>query len=241
MNVEVCIDNFESLNSAQRGGANRIELCGALALGGITPNYGLIKAACQHASIPVYVMIRPRSGDFFYSEDEVAIMLSDIYAARRAGAQGVVLGVLDKQANIDRQVLKSLVAEAGQMGVTFHRAIDLVANVEDALETIIAAGCERVLTSGQEQTALAGVNTLKQMVVQANNRISIMAGAGVSGTNVKQIVDISGVHEVHLSGKSQRQSYMTVSGQQPSMGSADDMNLNVTSETQIRAVVKALT
>ncbi|MCE2573381.1 copper homeostasis protein CutC [Motilimonas eburnea] len=240
MKVEVCIDNFESLQIAERAGADRIELCAALALGGISPNAGFIEQAVNYASIPIYVMIRPRSGDFYYSENEVEIMLKDIYHARVAGAQGVVFGVLDKQANVDRQVLKALMREAGQMGVTFHRAIDLASDYQSALETIIEAGCERVLTSGQACNALSGSGVISQMVKQAAGRLSVMAGAGVNHHNVADIVKQTGVTEVHLSGKSSRPSQMLLSPNAASMGDMDDFSLAITGEANIQSLRQAL-
>ncbi len=240
MKVEVCIDNFESLQIAERAGADRIELCSALALGGITPNAGFIERAVQYASIPIYVMIRPRSGDFYYSEYEVEIMLKDIYHARIAGAQGVVFGVLDKQANVDRQVLKALMKEAGQLGVTFHRAIDLASDYQSALETIIEAGCERVLTSGQACNALSGASVIQHMVQQADGRLSIMAGAGVNHQNVVQIVRQTGVSEVHLSGKTTRASHMLLNPNAASMGDMDDFALGVTGEGNVKSLRLAL-
>ncbi|MCE2593750.1 copper homeostasis protein CutC [Motilimonas cestriensis] len=240
MKVEVCIDNFESLQIAQRAGASRIELCSALALGGITPNMGFIQQAVKFAQIPIYVMIRPRAGDFYYSEDELEIMLKDIYNARVAGAQGVVFGVLDKQANVDRQVLKALMEQAGQMGVTFHRAIDLAGNYAAALDTIIEAGCERILTSGQAENALNGVSVIKKMVQQAGTRLSVMPGAGITANNVAEIVSLTGVNEVHLSGKTTRPSYMHFPASAAKMGSMDDFNLGITGEENIKSVCQAL-
>ena len=240
MKVEVCIDNIESLQIAQRAGASRIELCSALALGGISPNMGFIQHAVSRSAIPIYVMIRPRAGDFFYSEDELEIMLKDIYNARIAGAQGVVLGVLDKQANVDRQVLKALMEQAGQMGVTFHRAIDLASDYGAALETVIEAGCERILTSGQANDALSGAAVIKKMVQLAGDRLSVMAGAGVNASNAAEIVALTGIKEIHLSGKTTRSSYMTLPANQVSMGLMDDFTLGITGEDNILAVRRAL-
>ena len=240
MKVEVCVDNFESLQIAERAGADRIELCGALALGGITPNAGFIEQAVKYASIPIYVMIRPRNGDFYYSEYEVEIMLKDIYHARVAGAQGVVFGVLDKQANIDRQVLTALMQEAGQLGVTFHRAIDLASDYQAALETIIEAGCERVLTSGQAANALAGASVIQHMVKQAGDRLSIMPGAGVNHQNVVDIVRQTGASEIHLSGKTTRPSHMILNSNAATMGDMDDFALSITGAENIQALRQAL-
>lgn len=202
MNIEICVDNISSLKNAQRAGASRIELCSSLSEGGLTPGYGLIKVAYRHASIPIYCMIRPRGGDFLYSDFEVEMMLEEIHNMRTLGVQGVVVGALTDSAMVDRTILKSLVSEAKDMGVTFHRAIDCCENYEEALEDIIELGCERVLTSGLASTALKGADTIKKMVRQSSGRISIMAGSGVSCENVLELLRRSEVDEVHLSGKS---------------------------------------
>lgn len=208
--LEVCIDNIESLAYAIAGGATRIELCSSLALGGLTPNAGLIKQAVQSSSIPIYVMIRPRQGDFLYDCDDVEIMAEDIRTAAKYGASGVVLGLLDKEGHVDmpRSIRLVKLARELDLGVTFHRAFDQCRHPEQALEDVIALGCERILTSGLAANASEGVATLNAMVQQAEGRIAIMAGAGVSSDNVASIIASSGVNEVHLSGKSTRQSKM---------------------------------
>ena len=155
--LEVCIDNLESLFTAQQAGADRIELCSALGLGGLTPSYGFMQQAARHATIPVYAMIRPRAGDFCFSADEFELMLLDIAAARAAGLQGVVVGLLDDAGRVPGPQLRQLVDAAGSLGVTFHRAIDLCCDWRADLETIVAAGCERILSSGHAPTALAGL------------------------------------------------------------------------------------
>jgi copper homeostasis protein len=155
--LEICIDNLESLFTAQAAGADRIELCSALGLGGLTPSYGFMQQVARHATTPVYAMIRPRAGDFCFGEGEFDIMLQDIAAARAAGLQGVVVGLLDEDGRVPEGKLRQLVEAAGPLGVTFHRAIDLSSDWRLDLETIVAAGCERILSSGHAPTALAGV------------------------------------------------------------------------------------
>lgn len=240
--IEVCIDNIESLHYAQQGGATRIELCSSLALGGLTPNAGLMKLAAKHATVPVYAMIRPRQGDFLFSDQDKEIMLADIFAAKQAGLHGVVVGVLNADSSVDSDLLKVLCAEAKGMGVTFHRAIDQCLEPMAALDAIMAHGCERILTSGLKPNAEAGIPMLKTMVDYCGNRLSIMAGAGVTADNVARIVRESGVREVHLSGKSTRPSLMTGYSAEAYMGSADvdDFAIPVTSSERIAAVVAAL-
>ncbi len=177
-------------------------------MGGLTPNHGLIALALKHAHIPIYTMIRPRDGDFLYSSLEVEMMLHDIHHAKTQGVQGVVLGCLNKNAQVDRDILRSLMKEAKGVGVTFHRGIDCCADVHEALEIILGAGCERVLTSGLANNAVNGAETIRKMVLQCKGRLSVMAGAGVNGDNVATIINKTGVNEVHLSGKTPRQSDM---------------------------------
>ena len=154
---------WESLFTAQQSGADRIELCSALGLGGLTPSYGFMQQAARHATVPVYAMIRPRAGDFCFNDGEFEMMLQDIAAARSAGLQGVVVGLLDEEGRVPAAKLKQLVDAAGPLGATFHRAIDLSSDWRLDLETIVAAGCERILSSGHAPTALAGLETLQEM------------------------------------------------------------------------------
>ena len=236
--VEVCIDNIESLITAQQAGANRIELCSSLSLGGLTPSSGLIKIALKQAQIPIFSMIRPREGDFLYSSSEIEIMLSEIYHAKQMGVQGVVLGVLTKQAQIDQGVLHSLMQEAKGLQVTFHRAIDCCDNAEQAIDNIMQAGCQRVLTSGLAINALDGSNVIKSMVKQSQGKLSIIAASGVNAVNVKQIIAETGVNEVHLSGKTLRDSYMEniiACGKSPEF-----LNINITDYKKIVAVREAI-
>ena len=242
MQIEVCIDNLESLHYAQQGGASRIELCSSLALGGLTPSVGFMKQAAKHAHVPVYAMIRPRQGDFLFSDDEIELMLADIHAARQAGLQGVVVGVLTPQSQINRDTLATLVKEAKGLGVTFHRAIDQCLEPFEALDTIMSAGCERVLTSGLEDSALKGAETIARMVRHCGNHLSIMAGAGITADNAVEIIAKSGIKEIHLSGKSTRPSHMINVARQAHMGNADidDFLIPVTSAETIAAVVRAI-
>ncbi|ELR65282.1 Cytoplasmic copper homeostasis protein CutC [Photobacterium marinum] len=239
--LEVCIDNIESLHYAQQGGATRIELCSSLALGGLTPSFGFMKQAARTADIPVYAMIRPRQGDFLFNDDDVEIMLADIHAARSASLQGVVVGVLNAQGEVDTDILRSLMKEAQGLGVTFHRAIDQCIDPFTALENIMSAECERVLTSGLQANALSGADTIAEMVQFCGDRLNIMAGAGVTANNVAEIISKTGVKEVHLSGKTTRPSMMINYSKQAYMGNADvdDFSVPVTSAEKVKAVLKA--
>jgi len=240
--LEVCIDNLESLPLAIQGGATRIELCSSLALGGLTPSYGFMRHAAMLSSVPVYAMIRPRQGDFLFSPLEVDCMLEDIRAAKRAGLAGIVIGALSAEGEIDKALCQRLVDEAGELGVTFHRAIDQTCDYQQALETIIELGCERVLTSGLASSAEQGIEVIKKMVTQAQGRIGIMAGAGVSPANAAAIAQTTGIRELHLSGKSTRPSKMRFVSSEAQMGNndLDDFIVPVTNPATIQAVATAL-
>ncbi|MGF1691297.1 copper homeostasis protein CutC [Photobacterium kagoshimensis] len=240
MQLEVCIDNLESLHYAQQGGATRIELCSSLALGGLTPSAGFMHLAAKHATIPVYAMIRPRQGDFLFSSDDVEIMLADIHAAKHAQLQGIVVGALTANGHVDRDILNALMKQAGTLGVTFHRAIDQCADPFAALDTVMQAGCERVLTSGLAPSAPEGITMIKRMVDHcAGERFSIMPGAGVTADNAASIIKQTGVREIHLSGKSTRPSLMQHIDASAHMGNVniDDFVIPVTSAEKIQAVV----
>ncbi|MGL6315815.1 copper homeostasis protein CutC [Vibrio sp. WXL103] len=242
--IEVCIDHIESLRYAILGGASRIELCSSLALGGLTPSFGLMRQAVRLSNVPIYVMIRPRQGDFLYTEEDIALMMMDIEAAASAGARGIVTGVLFADGSINLPAMKALVSKAHHLGlkVTFHRAIDQCRDAKLALEQLVELGCERVLTSGQASNALSGKELLKDLVSQANGRIQVMAGAGVNRDNVAELVNYSGVEAVHLSGKTQRASQMRFIANQAKMGAqdVDDFSLPVTNSSAIDAVKSAL-
>lgn len=242
--LEVCIDNIESLHNAVSGGATRIELCSSLALGGLTPSYGFMQQAAKLSTVPVYAMIRPRQGDFLYSEEEIEMMRFDIEAAHKAGLNGVVVGVLTQDGDIHMPFATELCEYALSLGlgVTFHRAFDQCRNPEQALEDVIHLGCERILTSGLAPTAPQGCNVIGSLVKQAEGRISIMAGAGVNAENVRSLVEQTLVQEVHLSGKCVRQSHMNFIAAQSKMGAddVDDFAIPVTSTQAIASVVAAL-
>lgn len=198
--LEVPVDSLESALAARDGGADRIELCGALSEGGLTPSLGLIEAARAHLSIPIHVMIRPRAGDFCYSELELVAMRRDVQLAQNAGCNGVVFGFLNTDGSIDADRTKLLLDAARPLSVTFHRAFDLTPDPLEALQTLIELGADRVLTSGQAGAALEGVDLISELVKAARGRIIVMPGGGVE-QGLEEIVQKSGVREVHLSAR----------------------------------------
>ena len=197
MLLEVCVDDAAGLAEAVAGGADRIELCAALAVGGVTPSVGLMRLAAG-CGLPCYPMIRPRSGDFVFAADEVSVMCADIRAARDAGLTGVVLGATRPDGRLDDAVLARLVAEAAGLDLTLHRAMDLTPDVDEAVEAAIRLGFRRVLSSGGARLAGMGVNRLARMISVAAGRLSVMPGSGVSPQTWPLLAGL-GVSEVHAS------------------------------------------
>lgn len=217
--LEICCFSLESCLTAQKAGAYRVELCGGMFEGGTSPSAGLMKLARQNLSIKLYVMIRPRGGDFCYSDTEFEVMKADIQTAKELVADGVVFGLLNPDGSVDVARTKELVALAHPMKVTFHRAFDVCAEPFEALETIIELGCERILTSGQKNSAIDGIDLLKSLAGKADNRIEIMAGGGVSARNAAQLLE-AGVHALHMTGKGIVNSQMEYRKADVSMASA---------------------
>ncbi|HTM77204.1 MAG TPA: copper homeostasis protein CutC [Devosia sp.] len=198
MTLEVCVDSAEGLAAAIAGGADRIELCSALELGGLTPSPGLMRLAAK-APIPVYAMVRPRPGDFIFGAGDVAVMRGEIDAIRQAGLAGVVLGASRAGGALDGEVLGQLVAHAEGLGMTLHRAVDLVPDFDAAVELAVELGFERILTSGGAAHAAGGTQTLGRMIARAAGRVAIMAGSGIRPGNVGALLEQLPLREVHAS------------------------------------------
>jgi copper homeostasis protein len=218
MALEICVESVHSAVAAEAGGAQRVELCSALSEGGLTPSLGLIRAVCSRLDIGVHVMIRPRGGDFLYSEEELAVMRSDIEEAARCGADGVVLGVLTAEGEVDVERTRALVELAQPMEVTFHRAIDTTRDLERSLEDVISTGAVRVLTAGGEQTAMLGRARIRAMVRQAAGRICVMAGGGVRAANVQEIIQATGGTDFHAALRTSLPSPMKFQGHKVRLG-----------------------
>lgn len=229
--LEICCGDINSVRAALNGGADRVELCSGLEAGGLTPSIGLIRGAvsCRNEmtstgsdkKMLIHVLIRPREGDFLYTEDEIDIMTDDIDAAKKAGADGVVIGALLPDGSIDMEACRKMAAHANGMNLTFHRAFDLCSDADKALEQLIELGCNRVLTSGQAPTAQAGIEMLKHLNELAAGRITILAGSGVNPANANIIITGSGVKELHASARSKIPSKMEFRNEGVAMGAPD--------------------
>ena len=198
MLIEICANSYQSALNAQNAGADRIELCTELSVGGVTPSLGLLKKVAQEISIPVHVLIRPRSGDFCYSDEEFEQMKTDIEICKKLGFQGIVSGVLNSDNTIDIIRTKELIELSNPLSFTFHRAFDCVSNPKESLEQLIKLGVDRILSSGQEEKALKGISLLKELKDAASDNIIILPGSGINSTNIDKFKKL-GFSEIHTS------------------------------------------
>ena len=235
--LEVIAFNIESCLLAQKSGAHRIELCDNPGEGGTTPSFGFIKEARSVVNIELFPIIRPRGGDFLYSEVDFKIMKEDISVCKKMGCDGVVLGMLKEDGSIDTQRTTQLVELAYPMSVTFHRAFDRAYHPYEALENIIDCGCERILTSGQKPTALEGISLIAALIKKAENRIIIMPGSGLRADNIKEIAQLSGATEFHSSARRSVESEMKFN--QLSMN--ENLKTTQLDMKEVASMVKSLT
>ena len=243
MLVEICVDSATGALAAERGGADRVELCDNLLEGGTTPSAGSITVARRGLKIGLQVIIRPRGGDFLYNEEEMAVMREDIRVAREAKADGVVIGCLTAEGEIDVERTRELMSLARPMNVTFHRAFDMCQDPRKGLEELIALGVDRVLTSGQEASCIEGIELLAELQRQAKGRIIVMPGGGLTLRNIRKVAELAGVTEVHLSARSSVESGMTHRNTRVFMGGAlrpPEYSRKTTDEQMVRSVVQTL-
>ena len=235
---EICANSVESCVVAQKAGAHRVELCAGMPEGGTTPSYGDIAVARKLLTTTrLHVIIRPRGGDFLYSDLEKEIMIEDVCMAREIGVDGVAFGALTAEGDVDVEFMRRLMAEAEGMSVTFHRAFDVCRDPRKALEQIIELGCDRILTSGQMPRAEEGVELLRELVERAGERIIIMPGCGVNVGNIAQIANATGAKEFHFSARTRCESGMMFRKSRVSMGGAvviDEYSKDVTDEMMVR-------
>ena len=235
--LEVAANSVSSAYAAQAGGAGRVELCSSLDEGGVTPSHGTIALAREGLDIPLYVLIRPRGGDFLYENVDIEAMIDDIEHCRVLGCDGVVVGALTAEGEVDVEACEMLVRAAGSMGVTFHRAFDLVPDRSAALETLIDLGFERVLSSGGMPSAVSGAASLARLVSQGGGRITVMPGAGIEPGNAAALRDATRAREFHASAKKRLPSGMRrPPGDTLGMGSGETR----TDVDTVRALVSAL-
>ena len=238
---EICANSVASCIAAQEGGADRVELCAGIPEGGTTPSFGMIRNARENISIALNVIIRPRGGDFLYSESELREMVYDIQAAKELGADGLVFGCLRPDGSVDKEAMSVLMEAAGGTPVTFHRAFDHTNDPFKALEDIISLGCTRILTSGCRPTALEGAELLAGLVEKAGDRIIIMPGCGVREGNIAEIARLSGAREFHFSARESVESGMFFRNPQVAMGSEDDpYGYDVTTARRVAATIEPL-
>lgn len=237
--IEVCVESADALRIAQDNGADRVELCASLSEGGVTPSLGTVKGALAVARLPVHVIVRPRGGDFVYSDLEYASMLEDVHLLGEAGAHGVVLGCLTGDGQVDVARTRALVARAGSMSVTFHRAFDMTADPVRALEQLIACGVDRVLTSGQQATALAGSRHLRELLARAGDRIGILGCGRIRPDSVADVLRQVPLLEIHFSAQRSVPNVVPVENRQVSLGQGEEDSRLVTSAQQVAATVAA--
>lgn len=240
---EVCANSVRSCLAAQEAKAHRVELCAALPEGGTTPSYGEIALAREVLQIKLHVLIRPRGGDFLYSVNELKSMLCDIEMCKNVGVDGVVFGCLTENGDVNIRQMKELMAASEGMSITFHRAFDMCRNPEEALEQLIELGADRILTSGQQSTAFAGIPLLSKLNKQAAGRIIILAGSGVNVSNIARIASETGITEFHFSARTTYGSEMKYRNSSVSMGGTvtiDEYRLPFTNPESVKEIIQII-
>lgn len=242
MKTELCAYSVDACHVAARLGVNRVELCASPAEGGVTPSLATIERVAEIEGLDLSVMIRPRGGDFLYSNDEFETMLRDIEHARKGGATGVVFGILTAEGRVDVERTRRLVEAAEGLETTFHRAVDMCEDYEQAVEDIIATGCKRILTSGGYDKAIDGIENISRAVAISKGRIEIMAGSGVGSTNARELIGV-GVDALHFSAKSTTMGGMKYRNPRISMGgtaSVDEFSLRTVDEDEVTKIINII-
>ena len=240
--LEISVEGVDGLLAAQENGADRVELCASVLEGGITPSIGMVREALRRARVPVFVIVRPRGGDFLYSEGEFAAMCEDVLALKELGVPGVVSGCLTAEGEVDAERTAELLRLARPMSFTFHRAFDMVRDPVQALEVLAGLGVDRVLTSGQRLNAMEGLANLKQFAALAAGRILVMPCGGLRAANIGHIVRETGLCELHFGAHTAEPSGMTYRNPQVAMGGTPQEHeyvKSVTDATTVRATVEA--
>lgn len=240
--IEICVEGIDGLVAAQQAGADRVELCASLLEGGLTPSLGVIREALRVATVPFHVIVRPRGGDFLYSELEFRSMIEDVKVLRDMGVAGVVIGCLTPDGQIDEVRTSALVAAARPMKVTYHRAFDMTRDYREALEALIRAGVDRVLTSGQRDTAVEGSDILRDTTAIASGRIIIMACGALDAHNIAQVRAATGVDEMHFAALKTLRSGMDFRNPHVGMGGTAlerEYEITLTDVDAVRATIAA--
>lgn len=240
--LESCVDSVESAIIAAEAGANRLELCGNLIIGGTTPATALFETIREQCSIRMHVLIRPRYGDFCYSEQEYRICIKEVEQFRKLGAEGVVIGILKPDGSLNREQMKELVAAADGMSVTLHRAFDMCRNPEEALETAGELGIQSILTSGQQANCMEGKDCIRRLVERSRGQVDILVGGGVNSSIIRPLYEATGATSYHMSGKQVLDSRMEYRRKEISMGVGrlDEYSIWQTKEQYIREAVEVL-
>ncbi|WP_344983912.1 copper homeostasis protein CutC [Deinococcus rubellus] len=237
--IEVCVESIDAVQAAQEGGADRVELCAGLSEGGLTPSLGTVRGALAVARVPLHVIVRPRGGNFVYSDSEFNSMLDDVKILREVGVQGVVIGCLTPDALVDVPRTQALVAQAGSLSVTFHRAFDLTADAAQALEHLVICGVDRVLTSGQQVTALEGVPLLQSLLAQARGRIIILGCGRIRPDSVTELLRQIPLSEIHFSAQRPVSDALAARPDRMYFGSSEESGQLITSAAQVAATIVA--
>ncbi|WP_295158936.1 copper homeostasis protein CutC [uncultured Brachyspira sp.] len=241
--IEICADSVKSCINAEKGKADRIELCGNMFEGGTTPSYGVLELAREKVSIPIYAMVRPRGGDFCYDDIEFEIMKREIKLMKELKIDGIVFGILTKEGRIDKERCSKLLDLWGSSKATFHRAIDVSCNLNEACEDIISLGFERILTSGGEANTMSGIVKLKELVEKYNDKIIIMPGSGINERNIEYIKDTVKADEYHMTANKTINSMMKYRNENVFMGTAlraSEFSIKYTDEEKIKNIKSKL-